>query len=56
MWRVIVKLTLAFVVGALFGACGALWAMEYNWNITLTLVLVMLATAGVDYALVRAQL
>lgn len=49
------KALLAYTVGALLGACAALLAVEYDWNVILALSVAMVITAGVDFVILGAE-
>lgn len=55
MGKLIVKLLLAYLIGAMLGASAALIAVEYDLNIGVTLFVAALITCVVDFTLLRAE-
>lgn len=56
MFKLVIKILLAYLIGAMLGACAALLAMEYNWDILITITVAMVVTLLVDFFLLRADL
>lgn len=55
MGRFIFKALLAYAIGAMFGASAALIAVEYGYNIVVTLTIAALLTIIVDFGILRAE-
>lgn len=55
MGNLIIKTILAYAVGAMLGACAALLAIEYDWNMGVTLIVAMLLTVLVDFTILRVE-
>lgn len=53
MRRLIIKIVLAYMIGAMLGACAAMLALEYNYSFFAAITVAMIVTIIIDFTILR---